>query len=262
MQVIEDKINALAGKITVDNYADQLRLIADINALIAEYVDTYCDNAINEKDWCDSCLDRDLYVALLVKEATAKLYEYAEATKALTDDAKDADIDNTVYMWVVIIAEGKDTTTINSSLSTAKSAIAKKAPCCVPDAAPDAHLDENNDCACDLCGNVVAHVDENPKDCKCDKCGADLGHTDEDPKDCVCDECDKDLGHVDVDPKDCECDNCGAALDHVDQNPADCVCDNCGSPWHEDLGSGDQMMGTFVAGTPDGVCDWCGAAIA
>lgn len=263
-QAIEVAINALEGKITVENYAEQLLKIADIEALIAEYVDTYCDNAINEKAWCENCLDRDLYVALLVKEATAELYKYAEATKALTDDAKDADIDDTVYMWVVIIAGGKDTTTIDSSLATAKSAIAKKAPCCVPDAAADAHLDEDEDCKCDLCGNVVAHVDADPKDCKCDKCGADLGHVDADPKDCVCDKCNTKYEHKDSD-NNCACDNCGTTLEHSDED-WDCVCDNCDAPSHVDefvnVNGGIFNGGQLGAETPDGSCDLCGAAIA
>lgn len=249
-QAIENAIGALED-ITNLNYANQLILIDGINDLIDEYVNTYCPNATTETDdWCTSCLNRELFVELRVKEALAKLYKYAEATKLLTDADKDASIDATVTMWEVVIAKADNTATINSTLSTAKSAIAKKAPCCVPDAAADAHLDENNDCACDLCGNVVAHVDVNPKDCKCDKCGADLGHVDVENVDCVCDECGKNLGHVDVDPKDCECDNCGAVQAHQ-HNDDDCFCDICGTAEHED---------TAFGGSADGICDWCGEA--
>ena len=105
-QAIENAIGTLED-ITNLNYADQLILIDGINDLIDEYVNTYCPDAITETDdWCPSCLNRELFVELRVKEALAKLYEYAEATKVLTDDDKDASIDATVTMWEVVIAKG------------------------------------------------------------------------------------------------------------------------------------------------------------
>ncbi len=252
MSTIENAIAGLEGTIDASNYADQLILIEIIKGLIADYVDTYCADAINEDAWCADCLENALYVKVLVKEATAKLYEYAEATKALTSEDLDKEIDNTVYMWVELISRGTNTTTINSSLSSAKSAIAKKAPCCVPDAGADAHADADDDCKCDGCGNPVAHVDEQIKDCKCDKCGEDLDHVDADPKDCKCDSCGENLGHVDAEePKDCVCDKCGNALEHIDDD-IDCECDVCGDPYHED---------TAYGGPADNVCDWCGEPI-
>ena len=153
--VIEALIKSLAPAITASNYAAQLDIIAEANAAIEAYKN-YCT------DICDECISEALRITLAEKEATAKLYEYAEAAKVITNDATDEEINKSIALYSGMILGMNDgerdfgavIAGINSTLETAKSHIDKKAPCAVPGATEADHKDAD-DHKCDYCDTKI-----------------------------------------------------------------------------------------------------------
>ena len=226
--VIKSLIESLAPAITESNYAAQLEIIAEINEKLEAYK-AYCGEI------CDTCIAEALRITLAEKEALAKIYEYAVAAKAITNDKTDAEIDKAVALYSGIVLAANNGTrdfaevisTITYTYESAKSAIDKKAPCIVDE---DAHKDAD-DHKCDYCDKKITEcaVTELNNAHECTVCGATSECVVEDGTAHECTICGDSTECVVEEGTAHECTICGATSECADED-ADEACDVCGEP--------------------------------
>jgi hypothetical protein len=110
------------------------------------------------------------------------------------------------------------------------------------------HFDNDNDHACDICGEVISECADTNNDYKCDVCGKDLGHKCADTnKDHKCDVCGATLTQCADTNKDHKCDTCGKVLSECADTNKDHKCDTCG-----------KVLSECSDANNDYKCDVCG----
>ena len=110
------------------------------------------------------------------------------------------------------------------------------------------HFDNDNDHACDICGEVISECVDTNNDYKCDVCGKELSHKCADTnKDHKCDICGATLTQCADTNKDHKCDTCGKVLSECADTNKDHKCDTCG-----------KVLSECSDANNDYKCDVCG----